>query len=89
MCIGVPMQIIEQGFGYAVCESQGERRNIDTMLIGEQPIGTWVMVFIDAAREVLTEEEALKIVDALQALRDVMNGNNNIDHLFADLTGSD
>jgi len=89
MCIGVPMKIVEQGLGYAVCESRGEHRNIDTMLIGEQPVGTWVMVFIDAAREVLAEEEALKIVDALQALQDVMNGNNNIDHLFADLTGFD
>ena len=83
------MKILEQGFGYAVCESRGERRNIDTMLIGEQPVGNWVMVFIDAAREVLAEEEALKIVDALQALQDVMNGSNNIDHLFADLTGID
>lgn len=89
MCMGVPMKIIQQGAGYAVCDNNGEMRQIDTMLIGEQPIGTWVLVFIDAAREIISEEEALKIVDALQAIQDVMNGSNNIDHLFADLIKGD
>lgn len=87
MCIGVPMKIVESGFGYAVCESKGQKHNIDTMLIGDQPAGTWVLVFINAAREVIPEEDALKIVDALQALEMVMAGDNDIDHLFADLTG--
>lgn len=89
MCMGVPMKIIEQGSGYAVCDNQGEKRQIDTMLVGEQPVGTWILVFIDAAREVLSQEEALKIIDALQAVKDVMNGSNDIDHLFADLIHSD
>lgn len=85
MCIGVPMKVITPGPGQTLCESKGAQRLIDTMLVGELEPGTWVMVFIDAAREVLTEEEALKIIDALQALEDVMGGSSNVDHLFADL----
>lgn len=87
MCIGVPMKIVETGIGYAVCESKDLSHQIDTMLIGDQKIGTWVLVFINAAREVIPEEDALKIVDALQALETVMAGGEDIDHLFADLTG--
>lgn len=89
MCVGIPMQIIETGFGHAVCETRGEKRDIDTMLIGDQPIGTWVLVFINAAREVIEPEDALKIADALEALEKVMAGECEIDHLFADLTGAD
>lgn len=89
MCIGVPMKVIESGFGRAVCDDRGEQKTIDTMLVGEQPPGTWLLVFIDAAREVIPAAEAAKIIDALQALEEVMNGNANIDHLFADLTNTE
>lgn len=89
MCMGIPMQIIEQGAGSAICDNDGEKRQIDTMLIGEQPVGTWVLVFIDAAREVISQEDAIKITDALQAVQDVMNGSSDIDHLFADLIQAD
>lgn len=87
MCIGVPMQIVECGPGSALCDDNGVRKRIDTMLIGDQAPGTWVLVFIDAARETLSECDALKIKDALEALNTVMNGGGDIDHLFADLTG--
>lgn len=87
MCIGIPMKIIEPGFGYAVCESKGQKHDIDTMLIGDLSVGTWVLVFINAAREVISKEDALKIIDALQALETVMAGGKEIDHFFADLTG--
>ncbi len=86
MCIGVPMRVIEQGEGFAICESQGARRRIDTLLVGDQPEGTWLLTFLDAAREVISEEDAAKIGDALEALRLALKGDANIDHLFADLT---
>lgn len=86
MCMGLPMRIIESGFGSAICQYGQERRRIDTMLVGEQPKGTWVLVFIDAARQVISEKDALKINDALASLHSVMNGGDgDVDALFADI----
>ena len=85
MCIGTPMQVIESGDGYALCEADGERRRIDTMLVGEQPAGTWLLTFLDTAREVLTPKAAAQISQALQAIDLAMHGETGIDHLFRDL----
>ncbi|MDU8929647.1 HypC/HybG/HupF family hydrogenase formation chaperone [Alisedimentitalea sp. MJ-SS2] len=86
MCMGLPMQVAESGAGYALCNYQGGVRRIDTMLVGDQPPGTWLLVFIDAAREVIDAQEAQKITDALSALDAVMAGGPaDIDHLFADI----
>jgi len=85
MCVGIPMKILEAGFGYALCEGMGETRRIDTLLVGDQPPGTWVLVFIDAAREVIGAEDAARIGDALTALSLAMQGETSVDHLFADL----
>ena len=85
MCIGIPMKVVESFKGYAICDGQGERRRIDLQLVGDQPEGTWLLTFLDAAREVITEEDAAKIGDALQALRLALSGDTNVDHLFADL----
>ncbi len=94
MCIGLPMQVIESGFGYATCEGLGLKRQVDTLLVGEQPIGTWLLVFLNSAREVLTDEDALKISDAVRAVDLVMANEpfsqenlstTAIDALFADL----
>jgi len=96
MCIGLPMQITETGFGYAICEGQGITRQVDTLLIGEQPVGTWILTFLDSAREVLSEDDAMKISNAVKAVDLVMNNNGklsrdgmdaqSIEALFADLT---
>ena len=85
MCIGVPMQIVETGEGTALCEGMGERKRISTLLVGDQPEGTWVLTFLDAAREVLSPEDAKQITDAVTAVNLVMSGSKDIDHLFADL----
>jgi len=86
MCLGIPMQVVESGPGHAICERAGQRRRIDTMLVGEQPPGTWLLVFIDAAREVISPRDAARISDALVALDDVMGGGSgNIDAMFADI----
>ena len=79
------MRVIEAGPGWALCEDGAERRRVDTMLLGEVQPGQWVMVFLDSAREVLAEEEALKIRDALAALSAVMRGETDVDGYFADL----
>jgi hydrogenase assembly chaperone HypC/HupF len=87
MCIGIPMQVIVPRERYALCRGGGEAREIDMALVGEQPAGAWVLVFLGAAREVISAEDAAKIGDALQALALVMQGETSVDHLFADLIG--
>jgi hydrogenase expression/formation protein HypC len=85
MCIGIPMQIVALEGEHAWCEGMGERKRIDTLLIGQQPVGTWVLVFLDSAREVLEQEDAQRITQAVQAVNLAMQGEANVEHLFADL----
>ena len=86
MCIGIPMQVVQQEAGKTLCRSRdGKLEEIDMLLVGELAVGSWVMVFLGAAREVLDEATAHQISDALQALDMAMQGNAQIDHLFADL----
>jgi hydrogenase expression/formation protein HypC len=85
MCIGVPMQVIEMQGTHAICEGDGKQELIDMILVGEQTKGTWILNFLGAAREVLTDENAQNIRQALIAMSDIMQGDNQIDHLFSDL----
>ena len=85
MCIGVPHEIIETGFTQARARSRSGEAVIDMALVGDQPVGTHVLVFLGAAREVLDPLRAAQIADALEAMERVMAGDSNIDHLFADL----
>jgi len=57
------------------------------MLTGPQPVGTWVLNFLGSAREILSEDEALKIDKALDALAAIMEGEApvDIDAYFPDL----
>jgi hydrogenase expression/formation protein HypC len=89
------MQVIESGFGYARCEGMGLQREVETLLVGEQPPGTWLLIFLDSAREVLSEEDAARITDAVKAIDLVMQQDGSpsqsalpdesIEALFADL----
>jgi hydrogenase assembly chaperone HypC/HupF len=88
MCIGIPMQVIEQGEFYTLCEGLGERKQIDMSLVGSQPVGTWLLTFLDAAREVIGDDDANKITEALKALDLAMSGETEgLDMFFADLSG--
>ncbi len=85
MCIGLPMQVVSVEPGYALCQGMGERRQVDTLLVGEQPVGSWLLVFLDSAREVLSELDANRIQQALRALQLATQGNSDVTHLFQDL----
>jgi len=89
MCIGVPMRVILATSGFAKCEAMGECREIDMRLVGDQPEGTWVLVFLDAAREVITSEHASLVNSALAALKLAVGCAEqtaaDLDHLFPDL----
>ncbi|GGK60574.1 HypC/HybG/HupF family hydrogenase formation chaperone [Amphritea balenae] len=87
MCIGIPMQVISSDGYVAICEADGERQQVDMSLLGEQAVGSWVLVFLGAARELLSEQRAFETAQAIKALRSVMaNDGADIDELFADLT---
>lgn len=79
------MQVVEMRGESALCLYRGETSLIDTQLVGEQAPGTWLLVFLNAAREVISAERAKQIADALEAMRLAMQGETDIDHLFADL----
>lgn len=79
------MQLVEPRGEMAVCQGMGRTALVDLMLVGEQPVGSWLLVFLDTAREVLTAEHARQINDALLAVNLAMQGETRLDDLFADL----
>jgi hydrogenase assembly chaperone HypC/HupF len=85
MCVAVPMQVIETQGLFGICEGRGERERVDMRLVGEQPVGTWVLVFHGAAREVVDPDRAREVTAALEALEATLRGETDVDHLFADL----
>ena len=87
MCVGVPMQVIEPDGSFAWCEADGQRERLDMMLIGDQPVGTWVLGFHGAARQVLSDREASQARAGRRALAAVLSGDGRIDDFFADLVG--
>ena len=87
MCVGIPLQISEVDGTNAVAINGTRTEAVDLSLVGTQPVGTWVLSFLGAAREVLTVEEAERISAALAGLERVMNGGD-LGDAFADLTNS-
>ena len=75
MCIGLPLRVIEPEGSFAWCEADDERERLDMMLVGEQPVGTWVLGFHGAARQLLSEEEAARARAGRQALAAVLSGD--------------
>ena len=87
MCIGTPLRVVELDGSFAWCEADQQRERLDMMLVGEQPVGTWVLGFHGAARQVLSEDEAAHARAARQALAAVLSGDGRVDAYFADLIG--
>jgi hydrogenase expression/formation protein HypC len=85
MCIGLPLRVVESHANFAWCEADGHREQLDMMLVGEQPVGTWVLGFLGTARQVLGDEEAAQARSARQALAAVLRGDGAVDAYFADL----
>ncbi|WP_456396687.1 HypC/HybG/HupF family hydrogenase formation chaperone [Desulfurobacterium sp.] len=75
MCVGVPMRIVEINYPMAVAEAKGVKRNINLMLIPEDEIkvGDYVMVHVGSAIEVISEEAANEIWEALDELLEFMD----------------
>ena len=81
------MQVVEpQGTVAAWCIGRQGRCLVDTLLVGPQEEGTWLLTFAGAAREVLAPEAAAAIDGALDALEAALAGDAaGIDSGFADL----
>lgn len=89
MCIGVPMQVKRMAPGVAWCEGIEGCRQVDTLLVGDQPEGSWLLVFLGSAREVLDPSQAAVISQAILSVNRVMRGESaDVEHLFADLVSS-
>ena len=85
MCLGIPMRVTELEAYAAWCEGRGERLRVDTRLVDRLAVGSWLLVFHAVAREVLSEERALEITNALEALDAALAGETDLDRHFADL----
>jgi len=85
MCIGIPMKVLEIRGVFALCEADDKQELIDMRLVGQQAVGTWILNFLGGAREVLTDENADKIQQAILAMKSIMDGTGEIDHFFDDL----
>lgn len=85
MCLGIPVQVLEAGPHFARCWSRNGEIRVDLALVGEQPPGTWLLTFLDAAREVIAAERAAAINAALDALTAAHDGATDFSAFFADL----
>ncbi|MBF6057673.1 MULTISPECIES: HypC/HybG/HupF family hydrogenase formation chaperone [Thiomicrorhabdus] len=86
MCIGVPMEILSCEGLVAHCCNEEERREqeVDMSLLGEQPAGTWVLVFLGVAREVIEMDVLDQVLSARKAMAVALEGGD-VDAFFADL----
>ncbi len=85
MCLGIPVQVIETGAHFARCAGRDGEVRVDLSLVGPQPAGTWLLTFLDAAREVIDAERAVAINAALDALTAAHGGATDFSAFFADL----
>lgn len=85
MCLGIPVQVIECGEHFARCQGREGEVRIDIALVGPQPAGTWLLCFLDAAREVIPRERANAVNAALDALMAAGSGETDFSAFFADL----
>lgn len=84
MCIGLPMRVIETDGVSALVEGLGARRRVSLLLVGEQAVGTPVLVHIDTAVRVLSEDEVPLLEGALAAVEAAARGDA-WEHLMPDL----
>lgn len=75
MCIGIPMQVRTLEPGHAVCDGRGERRRVNTALVGTLAPGDWLLVFLGDARERIDADRAAEVNATLDLVFDAMHGH--------------
>ena len=89
MCLSIPMQVValEAGGDIAIV-ARGERRErVNMLFVGAQPVGTWVLVQLGFAKEVVEAEQLALIEEALEALAASLDGDYAPQRYFTDLAG--
>ena len=87
MCLSVPMKVLalEAGGDLAVV-GRGERRErVNMLLVGPQPVGTWVLTSMGLAKEVVEPEQLALIEEALTALAASLDGDYEASQYFQDI----
>lgn len=87
MCLSVPMMVESWvGDGEIAWVVRGDRREqANMLLVGPQPVGTWVLIALGFAKEVLDEESLALTEEALAALAATLDGEYDPDAWFRDL----
>ncbi|MDQ5879406.1 MAG: hydrogenase expression/formation protein HypC [Pseudomonadota bacterium] len=92
MCLSIPMRVVEwvdeEGMLAWVERGEGDslrREQVNMMLIGAQPVGTWILASLGLAKETVDDENRMLIEDALSALDASLDGNYDATRHFADL----
>lgn len=92
MCLSIPMQVVawesESGDIATVERPQDDairRETVNMMLIGPQPLGTWILSSLGLAKEAIDDEERALIEDALAALAASLEGDYDPARHFGDL----
>ena len=87
MCLSIPKQVVawEADGDFAWVERNGQREQVNMMLLGPQPIGTWVLTSLGLAKEVIAPEELALIEEALTALAASLDGDYDSTRYFQDL----
>lgn len=81
------MQIVENHADgdLAIVERAGRRQQVNMLLVGPQAVGTWVLVALGFAKEVIEPEQRVLIEDALAALAASLDGEYAPEAHFRDL----
>jgi len=79
------MRIVESDGVTALVEGQGGvRRRVSLLLVGEPPVGTAVLVHVETAVRVLSEDE-VPLLEAALAAADAAARGEPWEHLMTDL----
>ena len=87
MCLSIPKQVVAwEGEGdFAWVERNGQREFLNMMLLGPQPVGTWVLTLMGLAKETVEPEQLALIEEALTALAASLDGDYEASHYFQDM----
>ncbi len=85
MCVGIPMRVLENVDGVALCEGRGRRERINTLLVGDVAQGAWILAFQGSAVREMSVDEARETDAALDALEAAQAGATDLSAYFSDL----
>ncbi len=72
------MQVLYTRPGRATVVGRGQRQEVDTALVGEVQAGDWLLVFLGAARELLSAQRAAEVNDMLDLLEAATRGQAQV-----------